>query len=157
MQDRILRMLRDRRSQVRRSWEALLRVEPVVSPLANPDTLIHMLDHTFDELIAAQNAAPLAEASAAFFDCPCGRNPLISYFAAGRQAMHEWLVRVQAEVSGLTTTERDAALMKLNAAFRRIANRDIEAFCGVCQFRQGARAAPRWGNGDKPEDPLFPS
>ena len=91
VQTRVLQELQRRRAEVRRSWEILLRVEPVSSPLANPDALMHMFDQSFDEIVAAAAEPIRLEANEAF-SCPCGRNPLVAYFAAGRQAIHEALV-----------------------------------------------------------------
>ena len=68
-------------------------------------------------------------------DCPCGRNPLLAYFAAGEQAMHEALVLTQALSAPLDPIERDASFEKLNLTLQNISRREIAAFCGVCQFR----------------------
>jgi hypothetical protein len=67
--------------------------------------------------------------------CPCGRNPLLAYFAAGEQALREALILAQVAMSHLEPIERDASLLELNLALQFIARREIEAFCGICQFR----------------------
>lgn len=145
MQDALVIALRAQRSHIRDHWEALLRVEPVNSPLGHPDSLVHMLDWTLDEIFAGL-ANPLGrhrigkarvghEAPPA---CPCGRNPLLAYFAAGEQAMREALVLVQSEAQNLDPLERDAAFEELNLILQQISRREIEAFCGVCQFRRSA-------------------
>lgn len=145
MQDSLVAALRTQRSQIREHWEALLRVEPVASPLGHPDSLVHMLDWTLDEIFAAL-ANPLGRhrigrprpGHEAPPVCPCGRNPLLTYFAAGEQAMREALVLVQAQAPALDPIERDVAFDELNLILQQISRREIEAFCGVCQFRRAA-------------------
>ncbi len=148
MQDTLVAALRAQRSQIREHWEALLRVEPVATPLGHPDSLVHMLDWTLDEIFAGLanplgrhrvGRARIGHESAP--PCPCGRNPLLAYFAAGGQAMRQALVLVQAGLAGLDPIERDAAFYELNLILQQISRREIEAFCGVCQFRRGGVAA----------------
>jgi hypothetical protein len=139
MQDDLVRALRARRAEIHARWEALLRIEKVNTPLANPDALVFMIDWTLDECFAALrpahlrgNPEPGAESRPA---CPCGRNPLLAYFAAGEQAVEEALILQQANTSVLDPAERDAAFNELKATVRDIARREIESFCSVCQFR----------------------
>jgi hypothetical protein len=143
MQSELLVELRAREITIRRRWADLLRVEPVSTPLGNPDALTHLIGWTFDELVGSLEAAAnrpdpsrrmlQAEARPT---CACGRNPLLMYFAAGEQVMREALVLAQAAMPHLDPIERDAALQELDLAFRQIARREVEVFCGVCQFRQ---------------------
>jgi len=148
MQEQLVSALRTRRPKIRAQWEALLRAEPVNSPLGNPDALVHLIDWTLDEIFTAL-ANPLSRHrapgprlnSAERHECPCGRNPLLAYFAAGEQALHEAIILAQAAASPLDPTERDASFTELNLALQHIAHREIEAFCGVCQFRQGLSPA----------------
>lgn len=144
----ILRALRDQRPHLRTSWETLLRVEPVGSPLGNPDALVHLLDWTLDEIFAALTN-PLARHRAIHHrihldqpaPCPCGRNPLLAYFAAGEQALREALVLAQATAPELDPLERDTAFAELDMTLRHISRREIESFCGVCQLRARAGTA----------------
>lgn len=142
MQESLVSALRAQRIQVRARWEALLRVEPVGTPLGHPDALVHLIDWTLDEIFTALTN-PLARHRSSrtrgggdeSSHCPCGRNPLLSYFAAGEQVMHEALILAQAASSNLDPLERDTAFQELNLVLQQIARREIEAFCGVCQFR----------------------
>jgi hypothetical protein len=68
-------------------------------------------------------------------ECPCGRNPLLAYFAAGEQALREALILSQVATSPLEPLERDASFNELNLVLQHISRREIEAFCGICQFR----------------------
>jgi|SRR6187551_2005088 len=132
----IYRALLDHRPTIRSQWEKVLRLDRGSSPLARPATLVYLLDTTLDEIFAIlpdwsvrrhpsrMDAPP----------CPCGRNPFLAYFAAGRQAMHEGLVTVQARDAALTKHARDEAFACLDQAFQHLARREIEAFCQVCQF-----------------------
>lgn len=145
MQDELVRALRARRAEIHARWEALLRIEKVNTPLANPDALVFMIDWTLDECYATlrppgcrrRNGRP-AEALAKP-DCPCGRNPLLAYFAAGEQAIEEALILEQARASSIDPVQRDEAFAEVKLTVREIALREIEAFCSVCQFRDQAR------------------
>lgn len=149
MQEPLVSALRARRPTVREHWEALLRAEPVATPLGHPDALVHLIDWTLDEIFTAI-ANPLARhrsggtrfAADQRPECPCGRNPLLAYFAAGEQALHEALVLAQVNSPGLDPIERDASFDELNLVLQHISRREIEAFCGVCQFRNCNRHAP---------------
>ena len=114
-----------------------MRIEKAQSPLAHPDALVYLLDTTLDEVFRglAQRSLPRHPSRASVPECPCGRNPLLAYYAAGRQALREVLVRVQAMTPGLTVVARDADLQLLDEVFDQIARREIEAFCAICQFR----------------------
>jgi hypothetical protein len=147
MQDELVRALRTRRADIHARWEALLRIEKVNTPLANPDALVFMIDWTLDECFATlrplharrRNGRP-ADAMGPKPECPCGRNPLLAYFAAGEQAIEEALILEQASSSALDPVQRDEAFAELKLTVREIARREIEAFCSVCQFRLNGRA-----------------
>lgn len=137
-----------RRPQIRARWEDLLRAERVTTPLANPDALVHLIDWTLDEVFRTlQNLPmrrrPIRSLPRTDVDCPCGRNPLLTYFAAGEQALQESLVLSQAQCLHLVPIERDTALHELNGTLRHIARREISAFCALCQLRDRAVAEVR--------------
>jgi hypothetical protein len=148
MQESLLSALRGRRAEIHARWEALLRIERVNTPLANPDALVFMIDWTCDELFAAlsrpmarkRSGARPAEATPSRPECPCGRNPLLIYFAAAEQALEEALILEQARQPALDPAERDAAFAELKSAVLEIARREIESFCSVCQYRAEALA-----------------
>lgn len=147
MQDELVRALRARRAEIHARWEALLRIEKVNTPLANPDALVFMIDWTLDECFATlrppqahRRNGRASDASMTKADCPCARNPLLAYFAAGEQAIEEALILEQASASSLNPVQRDEAFAELKRTVREIARREIEAFCSVCQFRATAKA-----------------
>jgi hypothetical protein len=140
----ILRNLRAHRREIRVQWEALLRLERASSPLAQPDTLVHLLDTTLDEVFRdlelwspRRHPAPV---SAPF--CPCGRNPFLAYFAAGRQALRDALVRAQSTGPIPSPAQRDTALACVNEVFSHISVREVNLFCALCQFRDLASDHP---------------
>src|SRR5258707_15033076 len=102
MQEELVRALRTRRTETRTRWEALLRIDRINTPLANPDALVFMIDWTLDELFGSllrpqsRRRSSQVECTAARAACPCGRNPLLTYFAAGEQALEEALILEQA-------------------------------------------------------------
>ncbi|MCX6945946.1 MAG: hypothetical protein NT173_14495 [Opitutales bacterium] len=53
MSAHLLQSLQAMRPKIRARWEALLRIERLHTPLANPDTLVFMFDLTLDEVLAA--------------------------------------------------------------------------------------------------------
>jgi hypothetical protein len=139
----ILRDLRARRAEIRNQWETLLRLERASSPLAQPDTLVHLLDTTLDEIFRdlelrspRRHPGPLTTPH-----CPCGRNPLLAYFAAGRQALRDALVHVQTAGPAPTPRHRDTALACVDQVFSHISCREIGAFCALCQFREPTNCA----------------
>jgi len=144
MSPELLRRLRERRPEIRERWRVMLRGEPVNSALAHPDALAFMIDQSIDAVLEALGAADEVRENAAGqagrrFECPCGRNPLLAYFQAGEQAWLETLVLAQAEAPEGEARERAAAAITLRAAFRAVAEAEIEAFCGVCRYRAGGQ------------------
>ncbi|MCE2861349.1 MAG: hypothetical protein RIR76_3185 [Verrucomicrobiota bacterium] len=150
MQVDLIAALDDRRPQIRKRWEAILRTDRACSPLADPDALVHLIDWTLSEFQRTLRGLPtrrrpLRPLSRTDLDCSCGQNPLLVYFAAGEQALQESLVLAQAARCGLTTMQRDAELHELNLALHHIAGREIGSFCALCQLR---------GRGSPPEPML---
>ena len=142
MQETLVRALFTRRLKITRHWEALLRVERANTPLAHPDTLVHLLDWALDEIFTALRSGPVRQPSPAcpalsslHTECSCGRNPLIAFYLAGEQAMLEALVLVQAALPTLDPTSRDTAVSELYFVLRRLRRREVDAFCSLCQHR----------------------
>ncbi len=157
METAVIRALGFERPAIRTHWEGLLRLERINSPLAQPDLLVRLLDPTLDNILALlpvwtvrrrPTRMPLP-------CCPCGRNPLLAYYTAGHQALHEALVMIQARTPALTDAARDEAFACLDQVFRHIARREIESFCALCQFRQTANP-PRAGRPGR-TGPFLPS
>ncbi len=133
--------LADLRPMIKTCWEVLLRAEPPVSPLANPDTLVFMMDRTLDGFFAALTSAaprrwlarypllcePLAKS------CPCARNPLLRYFVSGEQA----LLAIAAKGLPAAPATRRRVLSEAQLAFHYVAQHEIQNFCDLC--RSGCR------------------
>lgn len=117
----------------------LLLVEPVTSPLANPRTMIFMLDGTLDTVFAALRRGQTPQ-RVELPECPCGHNPYLAYFRAGTQALHEVLILLQAGDPKLVPAERDAAFAELDTTIRGIARREIGTFAALCQHREREEA-----------------
>jgi hypothetical protein len=134
----ILAGLREKKPAIRQRWEALLRLEPGSNPLAHPDTLVYLIAGTVDEILA-QCAKPAAgdnrhgDRLLARTPCVCGNNPYLPFYKAGEQAMLEALITTQADSRAIASREEDLAYMY--AAFRKLADRDIDAFCEACDCR----------------------
>jgi hypothetical protein len=137
----ILQALAAQRPAIRSNWETLLRLERPSSPLANPDTLVHLLDRSLDEvfqdlLLWSRRAHPRAYVP----HCACGLNPWLAYLGAGRQALCQALIEVQSATPGQTHESREEALACLEQVLDHIARREIESFCALCQSRPAAHA-----------------
>ncbi len=139
MDTELIEALEKQRTCIRANWENLLRIERISSPLANPDTLVHLLDTSLNEVLAALRAGPPRRLHTRLDEplCPCGRNPLLAYFSAGRQALREALVLAQALRPQLTSAQRDESLAALEMVYGQISRREIQAFCSICQYRVG--------------------
>ncbi|MEO6995714.1 MAG: hypothetical protein ABI273_19065 [Lacunisphaera sp.] len=137
METAVIRALEVQRPAIRLQWESLLRLEPVSSPLAQPDLLVRLLDQTLDEIFVLLRAwsSRRHPTRTPAPGCPCGRNPLLAYYTAGQQALREALVMIQAGTPALMVADRDDAFICLDQVFQHIARREIEAFCALCQFR----------------------
>ncbi len=131
-----LRILREQRQAICDRWAALLRVEPVNSPLALPDALVHLIPDSVEEVfreLARSGDGRLTLGGARRISlpvCGCNRNPYLSYFKAGEQALLETLVLEQARMS--PEDRREADLAHLIHAARSLASSEIDTFCGVC-------------------------
>jgi hypothetical protein len=134
------RALVEHRRFIHAQWERLLRLDRGNTALARPEALVHLLATTLDEIYTALPAATTRRRPSRqpVPDCPCGLNPLLDYFAAGRQALRETLVLIQSRQPNLTALERDEAMACIDQILNRIARREILTFCGVCQLRAGA-------------------
>jgi hypothetical protein len=141
MHDSFLRALQTQRSELRERWEALLRNERMSTPMAHPDTLVHLmewtLDRLFDELRQPQmrRHADAHEPRSPGQGCACGKNPLLAYFSTIEQAVVETLLVDKNQLSALTPVERRASLQDLKHAVHEVARREIDSFCAVCQSR----------------------
>lgn len=136
MTPELLQILRVREPTLRERWEALLRIEPVNGPLANPDALVHLipdsLGQIFKRLAAPVRTVPTLVSVKAerLPPCDCGNNPFLAYFIAGEQALVETVILLQAEMPPAGRTESDVA--EAIRAVRQLARSEIDAFCGIC-------------------------
>lgn len=143
MTPHLLRKLSARNAAICERWEALLRIEPVRTPLANPDALVHLIRTTVSEILRAAAKLPASPVrslksvqSVRLPTCECGNNPYLAYFIAGEQAMVETLVLLQAELPPSDRLEADVA--DVIHVVRETARGEIEAFCGLCTHRCAA-------------------
>ncbi len=135
MHESFIRALSRHRPTLCTRWEALLRAERISSPLANPDTLVFLMDYTLDRLFdelrnpRLRRRRPREERP----PCPCGRNPLLAYFHTAEQALIETLYVADSQTVTPTEEERVVTLDALKLAIREVGRREIESFCAVCQ------------------------
>lgn len=153
----LLRLLQARRTEIRARWNELLHTEAASSPLAHPDTLVHLIDWSLAEILATiEGPASRRQCAPKSFEavralCPCGRNPLLAMFQAGEQAVIEGLILSQVASPAGSPAVRSQALAEVQAAVRTVAAMEVESFCAVCQYRGrtmtgecGAVAAMSW-------------
>lgn len=125
--------LNQRRPEIRARWEALLRLEEPATALATPDILVHLFDHTLDEVLAPNLSAEKVASTTGPLPGRCHCNPLRPYFATLEQALLEALIWAQAADPALSAAERVAQVGELCARMRGVAHREILLLDSVCQ------------------------
>jgi hypothetical protein len=136
MQPVVLRHLRVRRAQIRSSWATLLQIEPVSTPLAEPQVLSYLFESTLDRIFDALDR-PATEPCPAAFHCPCGLSPFLAYFRTAEQALLEALVLVHAqEMPESDPAERAGDVTDLKTAIRSIGGEEIALFGSICLHRK---------------------
>ncbi len=135
----VINQLEALRPAIKREWEHLLRTEPALSPLANPDTLVFLMDETLAQVLQGLRSRSLKkwlhEAGILMTPlqrrCSCGVNPLLTYYATGELALR-----------AVTARSLGANFEPVLLIFHAIAQREIEALCGVC-CHKGSPACPQ--------------
>jgi hypothetical protein len=136
MQPIVLCHMCARRARIHSSWAALLGIEPVATPLAEPQVLVHQFDFTLNRIFDALKYPTVAPCPAAFH-CSCGLSPFLAYFRAAEQALLETLVLVHAQQmpeSDVAERAQDVADMK--TVVRSIGGEEIALFGSICQHRK---------------------
>ena len=134
MNERSLRALLAHRHTLHLGWAARLRAAPVKSALGHPDTLVHLMDRTLDQLFLEleKPASPRRRQPHLPADfCRCGNNPMVAYFATASLALQTTLAQC-ADETPITRDDVEA----VNHTLRRIARREIMTFCALCQCRK---------------------
>ena len=132
MEHGVIIQLEALRPAIKREWEHLLRTEPALSPLANPDTLVFLMDETLEQLfhgVRTRSARTTPREAALLLTplqrrCTCGLNPLLTYYATGELAL-------RAATAAALGENFEPVLLVLHS----IARREIDALCGVCCHR----------------------
>lgn len=132
MTERCLRALQARRPALLRHWETLLHAAPVTSPLGHPDTLVHLMERTLDNVFHELNHPSARKRQPALPDdfCRCGHNPLAAYFATALLAFQITLGQC-AETEPVSREDVDDVKRTLH----RIARREIMTLCALCRRR----------------------
>jgi hypothetical protein len=136
MQPIVLCHMRARSARIHLSWAALLGIEPVATPLAEPQVLVHQFEFTLNRIFDALKR-PLAEPCPEAFHCPCGLSPFLAYYRAAEQALLEALVLVHAQqMPESNVAERAQDVADLKTAVRSIGGEEIALFGSVCRLRK---------------------
>lgn len=135
MQPVVLSHLRARRARIRHNWAVLLRTKPVTTPLAEPEVLMHLFDHTLNRIFATLKRPP-SERRPTPFHCPCGLSPFLAYFRTAEQILLEALVLVHAKRTPESSAdERAQDVTELRSVIRLIGREEITLFGRICQHR----------------------
>jgi hypothetical protein len=132
----VLRVLREQRFSLCRRWEALLRVEPVNTPLAIPDALTHLIPDSVESILheltkPGSGRLTLNDARGIKLPvCGCNRNPYLAHFRAGEQAFLETVVLIQVDIPHAERRQEDLA--DVVRAVRALAGSEIDTFCSLC-------------------------
>jgi hypothetical protein len=132
MHSRLAVLLHAQRTILKAEWRRRLRIEPVSTPLANPDTLVYLMDETLAQLEALVRGRPAprwlrlrrTHLEPLRSLCPCGLNPLLAYFSTGVEALDTIL-----STDGYLTGEE---IFTLCQAWHFLAQSEIEALCEGC-------------------------
>lgn len=125
----------------------MLRAEPTLSPLGNPDTLVYLMDETISGVLRTLRTRSLRQVPSdprvlrvpLQRHCACGLNPLLSYYATGEVALH-------AVARPTLGGDLDEAL----SSYHRLAQREIDTLCAVCQHRATPDCTPPELAGSRP-------
>lgn len=149
MNERSLRALLAHRATLHSQWAARLRAAPVNSPLAHPDTLVHLMDRTLDQIFheLEHPAARRRQPSLPRGFCGCGQNPLVAYFQTAALAFQTTLAQCADE----TPISRDD-VDDVNRTLTRIARGEIMTFCGLCRRRHATPAGSTHPHDHPPSD-----
>jgi hypothetical protein len=124
---RILCLIRTRKSDLKRRWSELLRAQPVRTAMAEPAILSYLMDDTLERFLAqlARRSSVRARRTQGLDElCRCGLNPLITYFRMGEISALELLPEAGEELETLRTI--------LGEQWRALARREVEVLCGAC-------------------------
>lgn len=140
MEESLWSELQNLRPTLRQRWEALLRAQPPSSPLANPDSLVFLMDWTFDQIFSelrktsfrrgARTPQGLVRRPDRRVPCACGMNPLLAYFQTAELALIETVLPL------LAPQQQEAVLREVKAALALVAKREIESFCALCRRKE---------------------
>jgi hypothetical protein len=166
MHSRLAVLLSAQRTRLKAEWCRRLRIEPVSTPLANPDTLAYLMDETLaqlESLVCDRPAQRWLRLRKTHLEplrslCPCGLNPLLTYFSSGVETLDAILC-----TDGYLTKGEKSMLCQ---AWHFLAQSEIEALCeGCCRVCAPALSfspvenkwlksdPPRAGVRDKPTAP----
>lgn len=126
------------RPAVKLRWEELLLLEPAMTPLANPDTLVFMMETTLTQLSSALTAPSFRrwmKKNPAFVAplqsrCHCSINPLLTYYTTGELALR---------AAAGSQLGRD--LEEVLLYFHSLGQREIESLCGACAYKDSDACA----------------
>ncbi|HWZ95411.1 MAG TPA: hypothetical protein VNW30_09480 [Opitutaceae bacterium] len=130
MRSRLSALVRVNRSRLKAEWRRRLRIDPMSTPQADPDCMVHLMDETLEQLESLVRARPASRwltlrkthLEPLRSLCPCGLNPLLAYFSTGGGA----LKLVLAE--DLTNGQKAMVCQ----AWHFLAQGEIEALCEGC-------------------------
>jgi hypothetical protein len=143
---RIYAALRERAPAIIDRWRALIAVEKVRTPLANPDALEFWVPKAVEQVLEAagkkyraKQPAPVRVIPA--HHCECARNPYLSFYRAGERALVEMLFVIESELCLLESRADD--LTTLQGALDLLAAREVNGYCRVCTVRESCGKLPR--------------
>ncbi len=128
-----------RRPALKTAWERKLRHEPITSPLANPDTLVLMMDRTLDALETAlrkrcaDSPPPAAPMRGMRTGCLCGLNPLLAYFRVAANVLATQMCSGADRCPELGAVGFASCLQEMLGELQLLAQEEIRSFCAMCQ------------------------
>lgn len=132
MNPTVFTALRARCETIEHRWLELLEAQNARLPRARPLGLGFWIPKAVQRVFGyLEHAEPIdGVGSLREHGCGCGTNPYLAFYSAGEQALLESLERVLASCPGDGEEEHRR---RVYCALSRLALRDIEQFCRVCE------------------------
>jgi hypothetical protein len=137
MREEVLTALSRTQITIRREWEQRLRERPIVSALALPDLMIRLMDWTLDSIWTDVRTGGLAALREIDWPthCACNANPLTGYFLCAKDTFIALFETTDIELPPMSPGEKNLCAIELMRALDRVAAKEIQTFCALCQQR----------------------
>lgn len=151
MHEMLGQYIEEQRPAIRRRWSILLHGTRRNSAMASPSALVYLIDWALDQIRGELHrnhprpprASKATPASTHENRCVCGMNPLLGFYTTAERALIEVICDSRTKRRSHSPDELQVLKSALIAAVHKLAKREIDAFCAICQKRVKAQHARR--------------